>query len=77
MRKRIAEAVEPFSPYWLEDPVRMDSLDALATFADKTRVPVCASETVGSRWDQRALLDTGAPAARDLHARLKARGREA
>ncbi|NDF95160.1 MAG: hypothetical protein EB107_04905, partial [Proteobacteria bacterium] len=28
---RIAKAVEPFDPLWFEDPIRMDSLDALAT----------------------------------------------
>jgi len=59
---RIARAVEPFDPFWYEDPVRMDSLPALTTFAQSTRVPVCASETVGSRWDHRALLESGAPA---------------
>lgn len=59
---RIAAALEPFAPYWFEDPVRADSLDALATFAAATRVPVCASETVGSRLEHLALLRSGAPA---------------
>ncbi len=59
---KIAKALEPYDPFWYEDPVRMDSLPALKAFADATHVPVCASETVGSRWDHRALLDTGAPA---------------
>ena len=45
---RIARALEPFDPYWIEDPVRMDSLTALERFADYTRIPVCASETVAT-----------------------------
>jgi L-alanine-DL-glutamate epimerase-like enolase superfamily enzyme len=59
---KIAKALEPFEPYWYEDPVRMDSLPALARFAESTRVPVCASETVATRWNHRDLLETGAPA---------------
>ncbi len=59
---RIARALEPFEPYWIEDPVRMDSLPALRRFAESTRIPVCASETVATRWNHRDLLETGAPA---------------
>jgi L-alanine-DL-glutamate epimerase-like enolase superfamily enzyme len=58
---KIAQALEPYDPFWFEDPVRMDSLAALTRYAEATRVPVCASETVGSSWDHRALLETGAP----------------
>jgi L-alanine-DL-glutamate epimerase-like enolase superfamily enzyme len=57
---KIAEALEPFEPFWYEDPVRMDSLPALVDFAGATRVPVCASETLAGRWDHRALLESGA-----------------
>jgi galactonate dehydratase len=57
---KIAEALEPFNPFWYEDPVRMDSLPALKKFADSTRVPVCASETLAGRWSHRDLLETGA-----------------
>jgi L-alanine-DL-glutamate epimerase-like enolase superfamily enzyme len=57
--KRIAEALEPFDPFWFEDPVRMDSLGALKEYARSTRVPICASETLGGRWAFQDLLDTG------------------
>ena len=30
---RIAAALEPFDPFWYEDPVRMDSLAALTDYA--------------------------------------------
>ena len=58
---KIAQALEAYDPFWYEDPVRMDSLTGLRKFADSTRVPVVASETIGSSWDHRALLDSGAP----------------
>lgn len=53
---RIAHALEEFEPFWYEDPIKMDSLDSLAEFARRTRVPVCASETLGGRWAFRDLL---------------------
>ncbi len=58
---KIAEALEPYNPYWYEDPVRMDSLPALSRFAEATRVPVCASETIAGRWGYRDLIESRAP----------------
>jgi L-alanine-DL-glutamate epimerase-like enolase superfamily enzyme len=54
---RIARAVEHFDPFWFEDPFRMDNLDALAEFAKATRVPVAASEMLGTRFAFRQLLE--------------------
>jgi L-alanine-DL-glutamate epimerase-like enolase superfamily enzyme len=54
---RIARALEEFEPAWFEDPVKMDNLDALARFAESTRVPTAASETLGTRWSFRELLE--------------------
>ena len=55
--KKIAEALEDYRPTWYEDPIRMDDLGALAEFARSTRVPVAASETLGTRWSFRDLLE--------------------
>jgi len=52
----IAHALEQFEPFWYEDPVRVDGLTALAEFARRTRVPVCSSELLASRWGFRDLL---------------------
>lgn len=57
---RIAEALAPYDTYWHEDPIRMDSLGSLKHYAARSRAPVCASETLGSRWAFRDLLETGA-----------------
>ena len=55
--KKIAQALEQYAPGWYEDPLRMDDLDALVDFARSTRVPVAASETLGTRWSFRELLE--------------------
>jgi L-alanine-DL-glutamate epimerase-like enolase superfamily enzyme len=54
---RIAQALEEYEPTWFEDPIKMDNLDALARFAASTRVPTAASETLGTRWAFRELME--------------------
>jgi L-alanine-DL-glutamate epimerase-like enolase superfamily enzyme len=54
---RIAAALEPFDPYWYEDPIKMNDLDALADYARRTRVWVTASETLATRWGLRDLFE--------------------
>jgi len=56
----IARALEPYDVYWHEDPIRMDSLADLRRYADATRAPLCASETLAGRAGFRDLLETGA-----------------
>lgn len=56
---RIARALEEFSPLWFEDPLRMDSMDALAVFSGATPVPTAASETLGSLGELRGAVDRG------------------
>ena len=57
---RIAKALAPFSTTWHEDPIRMDSLASLKRYAEASPAPICASETLGTRWAFRDLLETGA-----------------
>jgi galactonate dehydratase len=57
---KIAKALEPFDPYWYEDPVKMNNLDALADYARRTDVWVTASETLATRWGFRALFEAQA-----------------
>lgn len=58
--RRIAAALEEFQPYWYEDPLKADNLDALAAFADSTPVPVTLSETLATRWSFREVFERGA-----------------
>lgn len=54
---KIAKALEPFDPYWFEDPIKMDNLDAIAEYARRTHVWVTASETLATRWAFRDLFE--------------------
>jgi len=58
--KQIARALEPYKPTWYEDPIRMNSPQALAEYARSTDVWVCASETLGSRYAYKEYLDRDA-----------------
>lgn len=57
---QIAKALEPFGTFWHEDPIKMDSLSSLKRYAAVSPAPISASETLGSRWGFRDLLETGA-----------------
>ena len=56
----IARALAPYRTFWHEDPIKMDSLGDLRRYADASPAPVCASETLGTRFAFRDLLETGA-----------------
>jgi L-alanine-DL-glutamate epimerase-like enolase superfamily enzyme len=58
--KQIAKVLEDYKPTWYEDPIRMTSPQALSEYARSTNVWVCASETLGSRWPYKELLDRDA-----------------
>jgi L-alanine-DL-glutamate epimerase-like enolase superfamily enzyme len=60
MAKQIARALEAYKPTWYEDPIRMNSPQALAEYARSTDVWVCASETLGSRYPYKDMLDRDA-----------------
>jgi len=56
---RIAQALEPFHPYWIEDPIRADNLSGYATVRRATSSMITASETVGGLRDWARLIGTG------------------
>jgi galactonate dehydratase len=58
--KLIACELEAYKPLWFEDPIVMNSPQALAEYARSTPVWVCASETLGSRWPYKEFLDRDA-----------------
>ena len=57
---RIAEALKPFQPYWMEDPVKMDSLSVVGEYRQRTGLPVTASETLSYRTGYKDLLEAKA-----------------
>ena len=57
---RIAEALRPLHPLWLEDIMRLDNVDTLKDYRDKAGVPIAVSEMLISREDYRLVLERGA-----------------
>ena len=56
---RIARALEEFDPIWVEDPLRMDCMEALADFSAATSVPTAASETIAGSSAIRDAVERG------------------
>ena len=53
---RIADALREIQPLWLEDILKMDSLETLADFRRQSRMPISASEMLLSRADYAQVL---------------------
>ncbi len=56
----IANAVEDYKPFWVEDPIKHESSEALKRFKASINSPLTVGETTGTRWDHWRLLSTGA-----------------
>lgn len=56
----ICDALAPFRPAWVEDPLRADAVDALARLATDVDVPIGAGETCVGRRGFLPLLTRGA-----------------
>ncbi len=60
MAKKLARILEQYDPTWYEDPIRMNSPQALGEFARSTSVWTCASETLGTRFPYKDMLERDA-----------------
>lgn len=52
--------IEPYRPYFYEDPVLPDNIDEMAYVADKVNVPIATGERFTSLWEFQMLLARGA-----------------
>jgi galactonate dehydratase len=57
---RIARALEPYDPLWMEDMMKPDSAHDLARLARETRVPHAVSERLFTRYAFRQILEAQA-----------------
>ena len=58
--ERIMHALAEVDPFWVEDPIKMVNADLLGDLRARTRVPVCASETLATRRAFREFLQADA-----------------
>jgi L-alanine-DL-glutamate epimerase-like enolase superfamily enzyme len=54
---RIAKALEPYDVMWFEDALTPDPVDDLARLVQETRVPICVSERLFTRYAFRQVLE--------------------
>ncbi|NMA08384.1 MAG: galactonate dehydratase [Clostridiales bacterium] len=54
---RIARELEPFRPYWFEEPTPPDNLEALRAVREKSPVPIAAGERLYTLRDFRELFE--------------------
>jgi len=57
---KIARALEPFEPLWLEEMLPQDNLAAYRELASRTPLPLTLSERLMTRWGFRELLENRA-----------------
>lgn len=62
MAVRLAKALEPLHPMFIEEPCLPENVDALVTVARATSIPVATGERLFTRWGFREVLEKGAAA---------------
>jgi L-alanine-DL-glutamate epimerase-like enolase superfamily enzyme len=54
---RVAKAIEPFEPYWLEEPFSPEEIESYARLHGETGIPLATGEHTYSRWNIKPFLD--------------------
>ena len=54
---RLGAALEPYHLLWIEDPIPMENMVALAKVAEETRTPICTGELLATRFQFRELFE--------------------
>jgi galactonate dehydratase len=57
---RIVKMIEPFDPFFFEEPVPPEDVDAMAALQRSTNVPIATGEGLQSHWNFRDVLVKGA-----------------
>jgi len=53
----LCREVEPYQPYFIEDPLRCENPDSYRTLRPRTTVPLAAGEQFSSKWEFRQLVE--------------------
>ena len=60
MARRLATALEPYDPMFIEEPVLPEHNDALADIRAATTIPIATGERLYSRWDFKEIFESNA-----------------
>ncbi|WP_353185241.1 galactonate dehydratase [Parapedobacter lycopersici] len=58
--KLLIKEMEPYQPYFIEEPCQAQNLDVLAEIARSTHIPIATGERVYTKWGFREVLEKGA-----------------
>jgi galactonate dehydratase len=56
----LIRALEPYQPFFIEEPVNCQNVDAMADLARKTHLPIATGERIFTKWGFREILEKGA-----------------
>jgi galactonate dehydratase len=62
MSIRLAKALEPYYPMFIEEPVLPGAVEELARVARSTSIPIATGERLFTKWEFRPVLEAGAAA---------------
>lgn len=53
----LIKAIEPFQPYFVEEPVQCQNIGVMADIAKKTHLPIATGERIFTKWSFREVLE--------------------
>jgi galactonate dehydratase len=53
----LIKALEPYQPFFIEEPVQAQNVDVLADIARKTHLPIATGERIFTKWGFREILE--------------------
>ena len=56
----LINALEPYQPFFIEEPVNCQNVDVMAELARKTHIPIATGERIFTKWGFREILEKGA-----------------
>ena len=56
----LIHALEPYQPYFIEEPVNCQNVDVMVELAQQTHIPIATGERIFTKWGFREILEKGA-----------------
>ena len=55
---RLARAIEPYNPMWMEEPIRPENFDAMKKLSDQVRIPLASGESNYGKYEFKELIES-------------------
>ena len=55
----LIKALEPYQPYFIEEPINCQNVDVMAQLAKETHLPIATGERIFTKWGFREILEKG------------------